>query len=119
MIKQFEVGKSYYRELPSNPNFAVVEECKKLGTEPYRLFQVCEVIKRTKHFLTLKEGKYPNKKIYKKKIKIEPEIKDRTTNLCKKEEVEICQVGYYFHETIRADQPFDAVDVVALKEDNS
>ena len=22
MIKQFEVGKSYYRELPSNPNFA-------------------------------------------------------------------------------------------------
>ena len=24
MIKQFEVGKSYYRELPSNPNFAVV-----------------------------------------------------------------------------------------------
>ena len=30
--KQFEVGKSYYRELPSNPNFAVVEECKKMGT---------------------------------------------------------------------------------------
>ena len=29
MIKQFEVGKSYYRELPSNPSFAVVEECKK------------------------------------------------------------------------------------------
>ena len=52
MIKQFEVGKSYYRELPSNPNFAVVEECKKMGTEPYRIFQICEVIKRTKHFLT-------------------------------------------------------------------
>ena len=31
MIKQFEVGKSYYRELPSNPSFAVVEECKKMG----------------------------------------------------------------------------------------
>ena len=106
MIKQFEVGKRYYREIPTNPNFAVIEECKKLGTEPYRLFQVCEVIKRTKHFLTLKEGKYPNKKIYKKKIKIDHTIKDRTTNLCKKEEVEICQVGYYFHETIRADQPY-------------
>ena len=60
MIKQFEVGKSYYRELPSNPNFAVVEECKKMGTEPYKLFQICEVIKRTKHFVTLKEGEYPN-----------------------------------------------------------
>ena len=29
MIKQFEVGKSYYREIPTNPNFAVIEECKK------------------------------------------------------------------------------------------
>ena len=71
MIKQFEVGKSYYREIPSNPNFAVVEECKKMGTEPYRIFQICEVIKRTKHFLTLKEGEFPNEEIYRKKIKIE------------------------------------------------
>ena len=109
--KQFEVGKSYYRELPSNPNFAVVEECKKLGTEPYKLFQICEVIKRTKHFLTLKEGEFPNEKIYKKKIKIEPEFRNRTTNLCKKEEVEICQVGYYFHETIRANQPCQEYDL--------
>ena len=110
MIKQFEVGKSYYRELPSNPNFAVVEECKKMGTEPYKLFQICEVIKRTKHFLTIKEGEFPNEKIYRKKIKIQPEIKDRFTNLCKKEEVEICQVGYYFHETITADQPCQEVN---------
>ena len=93
MIKQFEVGKSYYREIPSNPNFAVVEECKKMGTEPYRIFQICEVIKRTKHFLTLKEGEYPNEEIYRKKVKIEKEI-------------EVCQVGYYSHEEIKADQPF-------------
>ena len=26
MIKQFEVGKSYYREIPTNPNFAVIED---------------------------------------------------------------------------------------------
>jgi len=98
MIKQFEVGKSYYREIPTNPNFAVVEECKKLGTEPYRLFQICEVIKRTKHFLTLKEGEFPNEKIYRKKIKIQ-------------EKIEVCQVGYYSHEEITADQPCQEYDL--------
>ena len=111
MIKQFEVGKSYYREIPSNPSFTLVKELKKEGREPYRLFQISEVIKRTKHFLTLKEGEFPNEKIYRKKIKIEPEVKNRTTNLCKKEEVEVCQVGYYLHETIRADKPCQEYDL--------
>ena len=111
MIKQFEVGKSYYRELPSNPNFAVVEECKKMGTEPYKLFQICEVIKRTKHFLTLKEGEYPNEEIYRKKIKILPVNKDRPTDLYYKDKVEICQVGDYLHETIRADKPCQEYDL--------
>ena len=111
MIKQFEVGKSYYRELPSNPNFAVVEECKKMGTEPYKLFQICEVIKRTKHFLTLKEGEYPNEEIYRKKIKILPINKDRPTDLYYKDKVEICQVGDYLHETIRADKPCQEYDL--------
>ena len=111
MIKQFEVGKSYYRELPSNPNFAVVEECKKMGTEPYRIFQICEVIKRTKHFLTLKEGEYPNEEIYRKKIKILPVNKDRPTDLYYKDKVEICQVGDYLHETIRADKPCQEYDL--------
>ena len=110
MIKQFEVGKSYYREIPSNPSFTLVKELKKEGKEPYRIFLICEVIKRTKHFLTLKEGEFPNEKIYRKKIKIQPVIKDRTTNLCKKEEVEVCQVGYYLHETIRADKPCQEYD---------
>ena len=111
MIKQFEVGKSYYREIPTNPNFAVIEECKKLGTEPYRLFQICEVIKRTKHFLTLKEGEFPNEKIYRKKIKILPVNKDRPTDLYYKDKVEICQVGDYFHEEITADQPCQEYDL--------
>ena len=109
--KQFEVGKSYYRELPSNPNFAVVEECKKMGTEPYKIFQICEVIKRTEHFLTLKEGEYPNEKIYRKKIKILPKNKDRPTDLYYKDKVEICQVGYYSHETIEADKPCQEYDL--------
>ena len=111
MIKQFEVGKSYYREIPSNPSFTLIKELEKEGREPYRIFQICEVIKRTEHFLTLKEDEFPNEKIYRKKIKIQPVIKNRTTNLCKKEEVEICQVGYYFHETIRADKPCQEYDL--------
>ena len=111
MIKRFEVGKSYYREIPSNPKFAVVEECKKMGTEPYRIFQICEVIKRTEHFLTLKEGEYPNEEIYRKKIKILPVNKVRPTDLYYKEKVEICQVGYYSHETIEADKPCQEYDL--------
>ena len=39
MIKQFEVGKSYYREIPTNPNFAVVEECEKLGLKRQALME--------------------------------------------------------------------------------
>ena len=111
MIKRFEVGKSYYREIPSNPSFTLIKELKKEGREPYRIFQICEVIKRTKHFLTLKEDEFPNEKIYRKKVKIQPVIKNRTTNLCKKEEVEVCQVGYYLHETIRADKPCQEYDL--------
>ena len=111
MIKQFEVGKSYYREIPSNPSFTLIKELKKEGRAPYRIFQICEVIKRTKHFLTLKEDEFPNEKIYRKKVKIQPVIKNRTTNLCKKEEVEVCQVGYYLHETIRADKPCQEYDL--------
>ena len=97
MIKQFEVGKSYYREIPSNPSFTLIKELEKEGREPYRIFQICEVIKRTKHFLTLKEGEFHNEEIYRKKIKIEKEI-------------EICQVGYYSHEEIKADQPCQEYD---------
>ena len=111
MIKQFEVGKSYYCEIPSNPSFTLIKELKKEGREPYRIFQICEVIKRTKHFLSLKEDEFPNEKIYRKKVKIQPVIKNRTTNLCKKEEVEVCQVGYYLHETIRADKPCQEYDL--------
>ena len=111
MIKQFEVGKSYYREIPSNPSFTLIKELKKEGREPYRIFQICEVIKRTKHFLTLKEDEFPNEKIYRKKVKIQPVIKNRTTNLCKKEEVEVCQVGYYSHEEITSDQPCQEYDL--------
>ena len=110
MIKQFEVGKSYYREIPSNPSFTLVKELKKEGKEPYRIYQICEVIKRTKHFLTLKEDEFPNEKIYRKKIKIQPVIKDRTTNLCKEEKVEVCQVGYYSHQEIKAAQPCQEYD---------
>ena len=29
MIKQFEVGKSYYREIPSNPSFTLIKELEK------------------------------------------------------------------------------------------
>ena len=47
MIKRFEVGKSYYREIPSNPSFTLIKELEKEGREPYRIFQICEVIKRT------------------------------------------------------------------------
>ena len=98
MIKQFEVGKSYYREIPSNPSFTLIKELEKEGREPYRIFQICEVIKRTEHFLTLKEGEYPNEEIYRKKVKIEKEI-------------EVCQVGYYSHEEIKADQPCQEYDL--------
>jgi len=111
MIKQFEVGKSYYREIPSNPSFTLVKELKKEGREPYRIFQICEVIKRTEHFLTLKEGEYPNEKIYRKKIKILPKNKDTPSDLYYKDKVEICQVGYYSHETIEADQPCQEYDL--------
>ena len=97
MIKQFEVGKSYYREIPSNPSFTLIKELKKEGREPYRIFQICEVIKRTEHFLTLKEDEFPNEKIYRKKIKTE-------------KEVEVCQVGYYSHQEIKADQPCQEYD---------
>ena len=55
MIKQFEVGKSYYREIPSNPSFTLIKELEKEGREPYRLYQTFEVIKRTNHFVTLKK----------------------------------------------------------------
>ena len=58
MIKRFEVGKSYYREIPSNPSFTLVKELKKEGREPYRLYQTFEVIKRTNHFVTLKKIGY-------------------------------------------------------------
>ena len=49
---KFEIGKKYWYEIPTNPSWAVVEECKKLGTEPYRLYLTFEVIKRTNHFVT-------------------------------------------------------------------
>ena len=98
MIKQFEVGKSYYREIPSNPSFTLIKELEKEGREPYRIFQICEVIKRTEHFLTLKEDEFPNEKIYRKKIKIEGKI-------------EVCQVGYYSHQEITADQPCQEYDL--------
>ena len=111
MIKQFEVGKSYYREIPSNPSFTLIKELKKEGREPYRIFQICEVIKRTQHFLTLKEGEYTNEEIYRKKIKILPKNKDRPTDLYYKDKVEICQVGYYSHEEIKADQPCQEYDL--------
>ena len=107
--KQFEVGKSYYRELPSNPNFAVVEECKKMGTEPYKLFQICEVIKRTKHFVTLKEGEYPNEKIYRKKVRVEDVWRSKYDDY--EDSMELCRVGYYHDEIIRADQPCQEYDL--------
>ena len=55
---KFEIGKKYWYEIPTNPSWAVVEECKKLGTEPYRLYLTFEVIKRTNHFVTLKKIGY-------------------------------------------------------------
>ena len=111
MIKQFEVGKSYYREIPSNPSFTLIKELEKEDREPYRIFQICEVIKRTEHFLTLKEDEFPNEKIYRNKIKILPVNKDRPTDLYYKDKVEICQVGDYLHETIRADKPCQEYDL--------
>ena len=52
---KFEIGKKYWYEIPTNPSWAVVSECKKLGTEPYRLYKTFEVIKRTNHFVILKK----------------------------------------------------------------
>ena len=71
---KFEIGKKYWYEIPTNPSWAVVSECKKLGTEPYRLYKTFEVIKRTNCFVTLKRIGFDT--ILKRKIKIYNDIEE-------------------------------------------
>ena len=87
---KFEVGKKYLGE--------------SFGREPYQSPQeIYEVIKRTKHFITLKEGKCPNEKVFRKKIQVEPVWRKQYDDY--ENSMEICKVGYpYASGIIRSDQ---------------
>ena len=85
----FEVGKKYYHELPTYIAWDLFKQLEKEGRKPYRLFTNYEVIKRTKQFVTLKTGSYPNEEIIRKKIKIYQDIETcelvNSNNICKEE----------------------------------
>ena len=86
---EFEVGKKYYRELPTEYiSWDLLQQLKKEGREPYQPPpEIYEVIKRTKQFVTLKTGSYPNEETIRKKIKIYQDIETcelvKSNNLCK------------------------------------
>mgnify|MGYP001225955466 FL=1 len=86
-MTKFEIGKKYYREIPTYIAFDLAKQLEKEGKEPYRLFVNYEVIKRTKQFVTLKTGSYPNQEIIRKKIKVYQEIETcelvRSDSICK------------------------------------
>jgi len=71
---EFEVGKKYYHENHSYICATLVKQLEKEGLKPHRSFTHYEVIKRTKQFVTLKTGSYPNEEIIRKKIKIYQDI---------------------------------------------
>ena len=58
MVKQFEIGKKYWYEVPTYTSLTLIKQIEKEGRKPYKSYKTYEVIKRTKHFVTLKRIGY-------------------------------------------------------------
>ena len=93
--QQFEVGKKYHRELPSEWLMKLSEKKYKI---PYKKSKVYEVVKRTRCYVTLKD----NDRVFRKKIDVEPVWRKQYDDY--KDSTEFCFVGFYGDEIIRADQ---------------
>mgnify|MGYP001278803441 CR=1 FL=1 len=71
---QFQLGKKYWYETPTNISFTLLKQLEEEGKKPYKLISTYEVIKRTNCFVTLK--KIGSNTILKRKIKIYNNIEE-------------------------------------------
>ena len=55
---QFQLGKKYWYETPTNISFTLLKQLEEEGKKPYKLISTYEVIKRTNCFVTLKKNRF-------------------------------------------------------------